>query len=73
MSAQATVVRAETLGTLKCPRCAKWNYTLNYQNLCNRCVHVLLTQNKDHDSVKNILENLQLRGLEPKDNPEYKE
>lgn len=72
MPTQAIVVQAQALGTLKCPRCTKWTYTLNYNNLCNRCVNVLLSCHPQHESVPFILDNLNLRGLKPEDNPERK-
>lgn len=72
MPTQAVIVRSQALGMLKCPRCAKWTYTLNYSNLCNRCVDVLLFHHKEHESIPFILDNLNLRGLKPEDNPERK-
>jgi hypothetical protein len=42
---------------------------MNFDSLCNACVDLVLTHFPDHESVPHILENLQLRGLSPADNP----
>lgn len=61
-------------GSVKCPRCRVWGYwDLNYDNLCNRCVLIIVTEFKEHASVPHILQNLADRGLDIKDNPCYKE
>lgn len=52
-----------------CPRCRHWSYSMNFDSLCNACVDLVLTHFPDHESVPHILENLQLRGLSPADNP----
>ena len=42
---------------VKCPRC--WHHThegkYNYDNLCDRCCHVLVSDWPDHASVPHIL------------------
>ena len=64
-------VKIEKASGVKCPRC--WNYTpsCNYDNLCNRCVAVILEGFPNHPSHAKILENLELRGLTPEQNPYY--
>jgi ribosomal protein S27AE len=54
----------------ECPRCWRYTDTVNFDNLCNRCVDVILAEHPDHPSVKLILQNLTERGLTPEDNPE---
>lgn len=55
---------------VKCPRC--WHVheaSLNFDNLCNKCVNIILTDFPNHPSVPFIQENLKQRGLAPQDNP----
>jgi len=56
---------------VKCPRCWIYTYSMNYNSLCNRCVAVLLEGFPNHESIPHILENLELRGVKPEDNPYY--
>lgn len=50
-----TVVRMDSLGAYKCPRCRMYTFCENYDNLCNRCVDVLVSEFPDHPSVAEIL------------------
>lgn len=65
-----TVTDCKSLGMSQCPRCWKWHYAdLNYDKLCNRCVHVMITEYPTDERTIKILENLNARGLSPEDNP----
>ena len=55
----------------KCPRCWHWTHTLNFDDLCNRCVAIILEDFPQHESVPHILANLSARGLKPDDNPAH--
>ncbi len=73
-TSEASVVRCESLGMVKCPRCQKWGfYDLNHDHLCNRCIDVLLACYKEHPSVPLILANLAERQLTPQQNPAKRE
>ena len=45
------------LGYVKCPRCWKWTAEgrFNYDNLCDRCCQVLVSDHPQHESVPHIL------------------
>ena len=58
---------------VKCPRCWHWHMAdLNFENLCNKCVGIILENFPTHESVAGIMENLKSRGLTPQENPENK-
>lgn len=67
---QYTVMVAKAPGE-KCPRCWMYRYTMNFDNLCNKCVAVILKDHPDHPSVPYILADLKQRGLTKEDNPEW--
>lgn len=50
------VVTCASRGKSPCPRCKKWTFDENYDNLCNRCVGVLLQEFPEHPSSKMIME-----------------
>ena len=55
---------------VKCPRCWHWHAAdLNFDNLCNRCVQIILTDFPNHESAARILQNLSERGLSAGKNP----
>ena len=64
-----TVESCSAKGMTPCPRCRHYCYSINFDGLCNTCVDTILTNHPTHESVPGILENLQLRGLAPEDNP----
>ena len=46
----------------KCPRCSKWHTVReNYDDLCDRCVYVILTDHPNHESVINIQQVLEVQ------------
>ena len=55
-------------GMVKCPRCWHMSHSLNFDNLCNHCVAVILEDFPEHASVPHIKQNLKDRGLEPTEN-----
>ena len=55
------VTRCENLGMCKCPRCFIWGYQENYDNLCDRCVDVLLFSYPNHFTVVEILKVRQIQ------------
>jgi hypothetical protein len=53
---------------LKCPRCYKYTHSMNYDDLCNRCVHIMITEYSNHPKTTLIIQDLDSRGLKPEDN-----
>ncbi len=51
------VVQATRAAGAKCPRCGLFHLmALNFDNLCDRCCHVLVDDFPDHESVPGIKE-----------------
>ena len=44
---------------------------MNFDGLCNRCVAILCKHHPEHESIPHIMENLEVRGMKPEDNPEW--
>lgn len=70
-TATPAVIPCASLGMVNCPRCKHWSHSMNHDNLCNKCVATILEHYPDTDHAKLILENLELRGVKPEDNPVY--
>lgn len=68
---EVRVISCKSLGQVKCPRCYHWSYSVNFDNLCNKCVALILRVYPDIESAEKIRENLEIRGLTEQDNPEY--
>ena len=64
-----TVTHCRESGRKKCPRCWHWTHTLNFDDLCNMCVGIILDDYPTHESAPFILANLKARGVEPAANP----
>ena len=64
-------IKVEKASGVKCPRCLHYSWSMNHDNLCNRCVAILTKHQPEHESVAMIIDNLNLRGLTPEDNPEW--
>lgn len=71
MAITARVVSCKSLGMVECKRCWHWSYSMNFDNLCNRCVAIICKHYPEHESVPHIIENLEQRGRKPEDNPEW--
>ena len=68
---EVEVIACKELGMVKCPRCYHWSHSMNFDNLCNRCVAIITKHHPDLESFVKIVENLDLRGMKPEDNPEW--
>lgn len=73
MKIQAAVVSCASRGMVECPRCWHWSYSMNFDNLCNRCVAILCKHFPEHEATAKCLENLSERGMKPEDNPEWEQ
>ena len=65
----STVTHCRESGRKKCPRCWHWTHTLNFEDLCNMCVGIILDDYPTHESAPFILANLKARGVDPAANP----
>lgn len=69
---KASVVSLKSQGYKKCKRCMKYTMSFNFDNLCDRCIVILVQDHPNHESVPLILQDLKERGLDIKNNPYYR-
>jgi len=71
MSEPVTITACAEKGMVRCPRCWHWSYSMNFDNLCNRCCAIVWKEHPRSIIAASIIQNLLERGLKPEDNPEF--
>ena len=56
---------------VRCPRCFRFTWSCNHDNLCNRCVAILCKHFKNMNVTIRIVAQLAESGRKPSDNPEW--
>jgi hypothetical protein len=64
-------IKVERHSGVKCPRCYHYSYSMNFDSLCNRCVAILTKHYPESEQAKECFAHIEMRGLTPKDNPEW--